>query len=245
MNNFIKPNWPAPERVHACSTTREGGFSQNRYASLNLAVHVEDEFMMVARNRALLREQLQLPAEPLWLNQVHGTTVVQADQQYMQVTADAAYTHSPNVICAVLAADCLPVLLCDKDATCVAAVHAGWRGLAAGIIEKTIDTLQVPGEQLLAWLGPAIGPSMFEVGRELMQQFVAMDPHATKAFKPAAVKNKWLADIYVLARQRLAQRNVTAVYGGEYCTYSEAELFYSYRRDKQKTGRMGSLIWLE
>jgi YfiH family protein len=243
MIEIITPQWPAPLQVKAFTTTRKGGFSQAEFSSLNLADDKGDEKTAVARNRALLREQLLMPAEPLWLTQVHGTTVVPAEQHEPGVTADAAYTRKTNVVCAVTTADCLPLLICDKAGTCVAAVHAGWKGLAAGVIEATLKTLQIPGNQLLVWLGPAMGPQAFEVREDVLQQFVAADPQAIQAFKPISA-DQWLVDIYLLAKQRLANYNVTAVYGGKYCTYTDAKRFYSFRRDN-KTGRMASLIWLQ
>lgn len=275
--------WPAPATIKAYTTTREGGVSQPPFASFNLGEHVGDDPMAVQRNRGLLRQQLQLPGEPLWLEQVHGTRVVCADHaNYADhvdhvdhvdrlrhandnsrssdnaekaltkdpqrisnpldlVVADAAYTHQPNVVCAVLTADCLPVLLCARRGNSVAAVHAGWRGLVAGVIEHTVQALQIPGSELLAWLGPAIGPTMFEVGEEVQAQFVAVDDQAQAAFT-ATTNNRWLADIYLLARQRLQRCGVTAIYGGDYCTYSQQQTFFSYRRDRQ-TGRMASVIW--
>lgn len=241
----ITPNWPAPKTIKAYSTTRKGGFSEGIYASLNLGLHVDDDLDTVKRNRSLLQTELHLPTEPVWINQVHGIYVLQADQtsSLSDKTADASYTRQSNIVCTVLTADCLPILLCDHNASCVAAIHAGWRGLAAGVIEQTIKTMHIPGSELLAWLGPAIGPEAFEVGDEVKQQFCAVDPAAECTFKPSK-NNRWLADIYSLAKQRLVQCGVTAVYGGEYCTYSDTERFFSYRRDG-KTGRMASMIWIE
>ena len=189
-----------------------------------------------------MAEQLQLPAEPIWLNQVHGIEAVQADTAQRSVTADAAYTRQPNTVCTILTADCLPLLICDKNATCVAAIHAGWKGLAAGVIEATLKNIGIPGENLLVWLGPAIGPNVFEVGDEVRKQFIAHDPAAKQAFK-INENNRWLADIYLLAKQRLAHYHVNEIYGGDFCTYSDKEFFFSYRRDHQ-TGRMASLIWI-
>lgn len=243
MINTITPNWPAPKRVKAFTTTRNGGFSQGDCASFNLAYDKGEAKNIIDQNRTLLRDELRLPAEPLWLTQIHSTIAVQADQCKSPVTADAAYTRNADVVCSVLTADCLPLLICDKKATCVAAAHAGWKGLAAGVIEATLEALQIPGEQLLVWLGPAMGPQAFVVREDVLQQFVAADPQAIQAFKPISAE-QWLADIYLLAKQRLAHYNVTAIYGGEYCTYTDAQRFYSFRRDKN-TGRMASLIWLQ
>jgi polyphenol oxidase len=186
---------------------------------------------------------MQLPSDPVWINQVHGVAVAQADIVTSLITADASFTTKPNIVCAVLTADCLPVFFCNKNATHVAIAHAGWRGLADGVIEETIKVLKIPGDELLVWLGPAIGPQAFEVGEEVLQQFCAVDPQAAIAFKPSS-NNRWLGDMYLLAKQRLQKYGVTAIHGGDLCTYSDSEKFFSYRRDGQ-TGRMASSIWLE
>ncbi len=241
--NFLWPDWPTPAHVHAVCTTRAGGVSQVPYASLNLGDHVGDAASAVIENRARLRSVLKLPAEPRWLQQVHGHCVVDAAAQPRPCQADAAYTDQPGVVCAVLTADCLPLLLCDRAGTRVAAVHAGWRGLANGVIERTLEGFAVSGSELMAWLGPAIGPQAFEVGDEVRAEFVAHDAAAAAAFQPARAGH-WYADLYMLARQRLAARAVRAVYGGNCCTYTDATRFFSYRRDGS-TGRMASLIWLE
>lgn len=241
MLNVIKPDWPAPSHVQAFTTTRQGGISQGLYAALNLGLHVNDQTEHVLANRALLRKQL--PSEPVWLEQVHGTTVVPAQIYPIPPIADAVYSHSPQQVCAVQTADCLPLLLCDQAGTHVAAVHAGWRGLAAGIIEQTLAVFADP-QQLLAWLGPAIGPNAFEVGAEVREQFIDAAPEAIAAFRPSPRAGHWFADLYQLARQRLRRHGVTQIFGGIYCTYTERELFYSYRRDGAHTGRMASLIWL-
>lgn len=236
--DMILPDWPAPPGVHACATTRDGGVSLGPYASLNLGDHVGDDPVAVAENRARLCRELALPAEPLWLTQVHGVTVTEGQGG----CADASVAFGPGTICTVMTADCLPLLLCDRAGMRVAAVHAGWRGLLAGVIEAAVTRLGVPGTELLVWLGPAIGPDAFEVGEEVRAAFVAQDETAAAVFTPSPA-GRWLADIYALARQRLARCGVTAVYGGELCTYSDAQRFYSYRRDGV-TGRMASLIWL-
>jgi YfiH family protein len=239
---FITPAWPAPERVRAAVTTRGGGVSLPPYDSLNLGDHVGDDPAAVAENRRRLIEELGLPAEPHWLNQVHGTCALDAAMLGTGCEADAAHAALPGVVCAVLTADCLPVLLCNSNGTQVAAVHAGWRGLLNGVIEQCIAGMGGEGE-LLAWLGPAIGPHAFEVGEEVRAAFVGANPAAEAAFAPSA-GGRWLADIYTLARQRLHRAGVDAIYGGEHCTFSEPERFYSYRRDG-RTGRMASLIWFE
>lgn len=241
---LITPDWPAPPGVRALCTTRHGGVSAAPWDSLNLGDHVGDSPTAVAENRRRLGELL--PAEPVWLNQVHGTTCLTLpDTRHAPnppPVADAACTRDPGVVCAVLTADCLPLLLCDAAGSVVAAAHAGWRGLAAGIIEATVTAMQLPGARLLAWLGPAIGPDSFEVGDEVRATFVAHDPAAAAAFTPRP-GGKWHGDLYRLARQRLAATGVTAVHGGKACTLRDADRYYSYRRDGV-TGRMASLIWI-
>ena len=239
-HDWIVPDWPAPPGVRALSTTRTGGVSTGPYASLNLAGHVGDDPASVAANRTRLRERLQLPAEPAWLEQVHGTGIVDLDAE-APGPADGAFASRPGRVCVVMTADCLPLLLCSRDGNRVAAVHAGWRGLAAGVIEAALDRLACPGEALLAWLGPAIGPGAFAVGEEVREVFTRHDARAAQAFQRR--DDGLYADLYTLARQRLAARGVTAVHGGGRCTWSEPEQFYSYRRDGA-TGRMASLIWL-
>ena len=239
---LLFPTWPAPAKVNAAVTTRTGGVSLPPYDSFNLGDHVGDDPQAVAENRRRLAEALKLPTEPRWLKQVHGTCVADASSCTKGCEADAAYTEKGGEVCVVLTADCLPLLLCDRSATRVAAVHAGWRGLLEGVIEQTVSALG-PGDELLAWLGPAIGPQAFEVGSEVREAFVVEDAAAKDAFISTQA-GRYLADIYALARQRLHRVGVNAVYGGEHCTYSEPERFYSYRRDGV-TGRMASLIWLE
>ncbi len=240
--DWIIPDWPAPQRVRACSTSRSGGVSGPPYDSLNLADHVGDDIVKVAENRARLKQALDLPAEPVWLTQVHGACVVDAASIHGTPEADGSYTRETGVACAVLTADCLPLLLCDQQGTHVAAVHVGWRGLAAGVIEAALQHLG-DTRQLMAWLGPAIGANSFEVGNEVRETFVSHDPAAQHAFRPSPA-GRWLADLYYLARQRLNAQDVTRIYGGGWCTDSEAQRFYSYRRDGV-TGRMATLIWIK
>jgi YfiH family protein len=240
IDNCIVPEWNAPANVRALVTTRSGGVSVGAYGSLNLGDHVGDDPLAVARNRALLRGLL--PAEPVWLQQVHGLAVVDADRAAGTPQGDASVSHRPGTVCAVLTADCLPVLLCDVDGTAVGAAHAGWRGLAGGMIEAAVAAMGVAPGRLMAWLGPAIGPQAFEVGGEVREIFMAHDPAAAAAFAPHG-QGKWLADIYSLARQRLASLGVQRIAGGGLCTFQDRERFYSYRRDGT-TGRMASLIWL-
>ncbi len=236
---MIQPDWPVPPNVRSLMTTRQGGVSGAPWASFNLGDHVGDDPAHVAANRARLREQL--PAEPGWLKQVHSARVVELGRD-VNPEADASFTREAGQVCAVLTADCLPVLFCDRAGSVVAAAHAGWRGLARGVLEATVAAMAAEPRQILAWMGAAIGPQAFEVGDEVREAFIGCHAEAAAAFVPQA-PGKWLADIYQLARIRLACAGVRAVYGGGRCTYSEAESFYSYRRDGV-TGRMASLIWL-
>lgn len=239
---LIIPDWPAPANVNALQTTRGGGFSQAPYDSLNFGDYVGDDAMAVAKNRQCLK----LPSEPLWLEQVHGVEVVVAEQAQCLPKADATISFHPGAVCAVMTADCLPVLLCDHAATVVAAVHAGWRGLAEGVIETSVAAMKAAPDGLMAWLGPAIGPQAFEVGDEVRDAFMAHHPDAHAAFTPLPASgegSKYLADMYLLARQRLNALGITAIYGGGLCTYTDSERFFSFRRDNM-TGRMATLIWL-
>lgn len=238
-DNWLTPEWPAPDNVFAVTTLRTGGFSEGAYQSLNPALHVGDDPESVMRNRARISTMLDLPAEPVWLEQVHGNTVINAAHVDGLCAADASFTDEAGVVCAVLTADCLPVLLCSKDGLSVAAVHAGWRGLLDGVITNTVKVLQ--GKDLLVWLGPAIGPAAFEVGAEVREAFLAKSTYFEAAFTESH-DGKWLADIYTLACIDLASVGINQVYGGGFCTVTDADRFYSFRRDKQ-TGRMASLIW--
>ena len=239
--SWIVPDWPVPARVRALITTRQGGGSSGPYASMNLGLRVNDDPAVVAANRRLLTRFL--PAEPRWLDQVHGTAVVAAETINGAVEADAAIARSPGCVGVVMVADCLPILFADRTGGAVAVAHAGWRGLAGGVVENTVRALGVPPQRLLAYLGPAIGPSAFEVGGEVRDAFIAIDPAADYAFHPHK-PDKWLADLFVLARQRLAAAGVVDVHGGGLCTYSDPARFFSHRRDKV-SGRMAALIWLE
>ncbi len=236
----IIPDWPAPANVKALQTTRKGGASAAPYASFNLGSHVGDNPLLVNRNRMLLAHLM--PSEPVWLNQVHGVAVADAGHAGCLPQADASISAHPGAVCVVMTADCLPVLLCDDKGSVVGAAHAGWRGLCDGVIEQTVHAMQVPAATLMAWLGPAIGPAAFEVGAEVRAAFIAKQPQAAAAFVPGA-EGKWMADIYQLARLRLNALGITRIYGGELCTFSDAQRFYSYRRDGA-TGRMGTFIWL-
>lgn len=237
---WIVPDWPAPASVRAFVTTRAGGVSEGPYASMNLGAASGDAPSSVARNRAILASHM--PAEPHWLRQVHGNDVAEPGRE-LAATADAAVTRRPGIACAVLTADCLPVFLCDEAGAAVGMAHAGWRGLAAGVIERAVERMGVEGARVMAWLGPAIGPQAFEVGGEVRAAFVSHDPVAAVAFREKE-GGKFLADLYVLARQRLAAAGVKQVSGGAFCTWTETGRFFSYRRQRQ-SGRMASVIWRE
>lgn len=241
MPAWFEPDWARPASVGALSTTRQGGLSLSPWSSFNLGTHVGDDPAHVAANRAQLRAAL--PAEPAWLNQVHGVTVVDAATVQGVPDADASVSRRPGAVCVVMTADCLPVLFCDRAGTVVAAAHAGWRGLHAGVLEETLAAMQVDPAQVLAWIGPAIGPRAFEVGSEVRAAFLDVQPQAEAAFVPSVAPGKWLADLPALARLRLNAAGVCAVAGGNLCTHDEPERFFSYRRDGQ-TGRLASLIWL-
>ena len=238
---LLRPDWPAPGPVRAAMTTRAGGVSTGPYESLNLGTGGDDP-ARVAENRRRLREALQLPGEPRWLRQVHGPKVVRAAGD--ETEADASFTTAPGVVCVAQAADCLPVLFCDDAGSVVAAAHAGWRGLAAGVLEATVRALPVKPTALMAWLGAAIGPQSFEVGAEVRGAFVTVDAKATAAFAPGPAPGKYFADLYVLARRRLAAAGVTRVFGGGLDTLLERERFFSFRRDGS-CGRMAALVWIE
>ncbi|MBN9123592.1 MAG: hypothetical protein BGO99_04765 [Nitrosospira sp. 56-18] len=248
MRDWIMPQWPAPGNVRALFTTRNGGVGRDPYATFNLGDHVGDDPQIVSRNRLLLREIL--PSEPMWLKQVHGRRVLNADHDDCSIPchADASFSSRPGSVCAVMAADCLPILICDRAGTLVGAIHAGWRGLATGVIEQAISEMRESSHAdlcLMAWLGPAIGPDHFEVGDEVREAFVARDPLSARAFRRhgAAQTPKWLADLFLLARLSLNRAGITEIHGGNECTFSNPEKFFSYRRDGQ-TGRMAGLIWL-
>lgn len=241
--SWLQPDWPAPRPVRAASTLRTGGVSNAPFDSFNLALHVADDPHAVRENRKRLCDALQLPSEPCWLEQVHGSSVIEAGDCATPPKADACIARGANQVCVVMTADCLPVLFCSRDGDRVAAAHAGWRGLAGGILDSTVSSLGLPGAELMAWLGPAIGPRAFEVGDEVRIAFTSRDAAAASAFTPNAT-GRWLADLYQLARLELRRLGVHAVYGGGACTFNEEARFFSYRRDG-KTGRMASLIWIE
>jgi len=242
-HGWLVPDWPAPARVRAFVTTRAGGVSEGEHASMNLGLSSGDRAEHVERNRAIVRAEL--PADPRYIRQVHGIDVadIDAPAPTAAITADGAVTGSPGTVATVLTADCMPLLLAARVGTRVGAVHAGWRGMAAGVIESAIDAMRVEGPEILAWMGPTIGPDAFEVGPEVREAFVARDARAAEAFR-AHTPGKFMADLYRLARQRLAARGVRAVYGGGFCTFHERDRYFSYRR-VQKSGRMGAFIWVE
>lgn len=247
--DFLLPDWPAPAHVHALSTSRglaqhpTFGCSTGIYAGFNLGTHVGDQPALVSANRKLLQQYCGLSQEPAWLNQIHGTRVLDLDHWQGQLSdADASVTTQERIAAVVMTADCLPVLFCDTNGSRVAAAHAGWRGLCDGVLEATLQHFTDPAA-VLAWLGPAIGPANFEVGAEVRAAFLAKNPLAAEAFTPSQNAGKYLADIYQLARQRLQAAGVTQIYGGQYCTVADPQQFFSYRRDGQ-TGRQASLIWL-
>lgn len=250
--DWIVPAWPAPPQVRALITTRAGGISTGQYASLNLGLSTGDDPLAVRANRERLRAAL--PAAPFWLTQMHGARVVEADADVKRPDvdvklderpeADAAIARKPGIVCAILVADCLPVLITDRAGTMVAAAHAGWRGLAAGVIENTVGALTGHGAaaaDLVAYLGPGIGPRAFEVGDDVYQAYVSRDAAAAAAFTRTR-HDKWLANLFLLARRALERAGVAQVHGGDVCTFSDPERFFSYRRERV-TGRMGAFIW--
>lgn len=267
MFDKIIPNWPVPAQVKALTTcrsllstntafsltTERKGENLGNYVGFNLALHVGDNPAIVLANRQILKQEAKLPNEPVWLNQVHGIEAIEVKNNEVKKNsasmitppdADASFTFEPNQVCAVLTGDCLPILFCDKAGTRVAAVHAGWRGLAAGVVEEAVQKLDCPASQLLAWFGPAIGPEAFEVKEDVLQAFE--NNHDASCFIPTA-NGTWLANIYQLARYRLERLGVTDIFGGEYCTYTDTEQFYSARRSNKmgrQTGRIATLIWL-
>ena len=241
IKHWLVPDWPAPANIHAATTLRTGGVSRGTFSSLNPATHVSDDNERVRQNRQIIRAMLALPAEPVWLAQIHSNRAVKAVKTALLEQADASYTNESGVVCAVMTADCLPLLICSTDGAQIAAIHAGWRGLLSGVITNTVVAMQQ--QDFLVWLGPAIGPDCFEVGPEVREAFLEKSVTFNDAFKRQG-NGKWLADIYQLARIELAALGIVNVYGGTHCTFTEHERFYSYRRESQ-TGRMATLIWRE
>ena len=238
---LIKPDWPAPANIHGFTTTRNGGFSQGPWDSLNLGSSCGDDPRHVEKNRQFLSDLL--PSEPRWLRQVHGASVVGWDKANIPGTeADAIVGKQSGQVCAVLTADCLPVLFCNEAGTHIAAAHAGWRGLAAGVLEATVLAMECKPADLMAWMGPAIGPRVYEVGKDVYDAFTNLNIENCIAFQP--YRDRWLADIYQLARMALTNIGITQISGGQHCTFEEKGRFFSYRRDGE-TGRMASVVWLE
>lgn len=242
MDTLIHPDWPAPENIKAISTTRIGGFSSPPYDALNLAQHVDDTPDTVHKNRLHLCEIAELPESPRWLSQTHESYVLNSHDWQPDVQADAMISTSINHVCTIMTADCLPILLCAQQGNTVASIHAGWRGLAAGVIEQTVNKFNCSPQNIMAWLGPAIGPTQFEVGKDVYQIFTRDCPRAEQAFQQTD-SSHYLANIYSLARQRLNKLGITAIYGGDCCTVTDEQQFFSYRRDGI-TGRMASMIWI-
>ncbi|GLR00148.1 peptidoglycan editing factor PgeF [Dyella mobilis] len=247
MNDaWIFPDWPAPGRVHAAVTTRDGpGVSQPPFERFNLGSRSGEDVRTVHSNRSALRQSLGLPAEPRWLRQVHGTAVADLGPlpSPEEPEADAAVSHLPGTVLVILTADCLPVLFCSQDGSTIGAAHAGWRGLAAGVLEDTVEQMQRPPASLMAWLGPCIGGPSYEVGEEVRKAFVVHDAAAAEAFE-ATRPGHWLCDLASLARQRLRAAGVTSIHGGGFDTHADAR-FYSYRREGARSGRFASLIWTD
>jgi polyphenol oxidase len=229
--NYLLPDWPAPTHVKAYTTVRSSWGAR-------------DSHPKEATSTEQLKALFKLPDNPIWIRQTHSSIAIEATPKQNDIEADASFTLMPNHVCAVLTADCLPILICNRQGTFVAAIHAGWRGLARGVIEATIKHAPLPLNELQIWLGPAIGPSKFEVGADVYDAFTRNHPDSSLAFQPLK-PDKWLADLYKLARMRLNILGITSIYGGNFCTYTQEELFYSYRRDQGKTGRMASLIWIQ
>ncbi len=241
-NPFLTADWAAPNHIKTLISTRQGGVSVPPYQSMNLGLHVGDDVEHVQQNRAMVAQQTGLPV--CYLNQVHGRVVVNAQEALnLNMDADASIDRSGKVACGIMTADCLPVLFTDTEGTVVGAAHAGWRGLAGGVLEATVEKMAVPPKNILAFLGPAIGPDAFEVGQDVKDAFCQQTVEASRFFIPINEK-QYLADIYGLARLRLNQMGLEQISGGEYCTVLQRDLFFSYRRDGGQTGRMLSAIWI-
>lgn len=238
--DHLVPDWPVPVSVKALVTTRAGGVSRAPYDTLNLGIAVGDDPEYVSENRARFRALL--PAEPRWLRQVHGIRVVDAATITTIVEADGSHTTAPGVVCVVQMADCMPVLFADRAGTRVAAAHAGWRGLAGGVLDEAVRALDTDPAELIAWMGPAIGPTAFEVGDDVRDAFLASSPEYHAAFVPHA-PGKWLADLFLLGKQRLLALGIGAIHGGGLCTVTDSRRFFSHRRDRI-SGRMAAAIWL-
>ncbi len=244
MNSYIIPNWPAPKNIRAYTSTRLDGFSGSPYDSFNLSLATGDAKESVLKNRQKLYRDLDIKGEPFWLQQEHSNIILATTNNILPCppTADASFTRKINDVCIVLTADCVPILLCDNQGTMVAAVHAGWKGIVQGIIENSIGALGVNPSQLLAWLGPAIGPHAFQVGPEMVDIFHQKFLNCRPAFRKVGAS--YFGDLYQLATHCLKMAGVQNIYGGEFCTFSQKDIFYSHRRDGKKSGRIASMIWL-
>jgi YfiH family protein len=240
VNDWLIPDWPAPAGIKSCVTTRSGGVSLAPFDSFNLGDHVDDRPEAVAANRLRLTSHLGI--QPAWLKQVHGVAVAQADPSQV-LEADASWTATPGIACTIMTADCLPALFCNRAGTRVAAAHAGWRGLAAGVLEAAADSMDTAPQDILVWLGPAIGQPSFEVGAEVREAFIAAHPQTAQAFIPSLNPGRFMADIYALARLRLAAQGIDAVYGGGLDTFTDSR-FFSFRRNA-RNGRFASLVWID
>lgn len=246
MLELIFPSWDAPQNIRAFTTTRKGGISLPPFEGLNVGDHVGDNLEAVLKNRQLIEKKCQLPQAPIYLQQTHSTKVLTLPlNSTSNLNADAVYTQTKNQICTVMTADCLPLLICNRKGSEVAVVHAGWRGLCEGVIENTLKNFQSSPQDLMVWLAPAISQQAFQVGKEVRAAFIEKDPNAHLAFKKDPLKSdKYYADLYHLARLRLERFGLSQIFGGDYCTFSDPEHFYSYRREGQ-TGRMATMIWFE
>ncbi len=246
INNYIKPTWPAPKNVKAYTTIRTGGVSTTPYASFNFSLLTGDDEKNVLANRNKLRQELNLPEEPFWLKQEHTDIAIciEKNTKPTPVVADASFTQTAGSVCVVTTADCVPILLCDQAGSIVAAIHAGWKGIANGIIANCIKAMNIDPTRLLAWLGPAIGPKAFAVKQDTREIFCKQLSECASAFVKNENDDAFLANIYSLASIYLKKAGVTKIYGGDYCTFTQKELFFSYRRDGEKSGRMANLIWL-
>ena len=241
---YLLADWPAPANVKALVTTRRDGFSSGVFNSFNMGIYSGDDPETVTKNRRQLTVDWQTEHPPQWLKQVHGVDVIEARHGQPEQEADAMFTRKPGMMCTALTADCLPVLFCDRSGSVVASAHAGWKGLLAGVLENTVKAMEVAGGDILVWLGPAISQKNFEVGPEVREKFMVVNPKAAEAFVPGE-GDRWFADIYQLARQRLEAISITGIYGGDFCSVDQDDLFYSYRRDGKASGRMASVIWFE
>ncbi|OED41266.1 multi-copper polyphenol oxidoreductase [Endozoicomonas sp. (ex Bugula neritina AB1)] len=242
--SYCLADWPAPANIKAFTTTCIGGFSTGAFSGFNMGLYSGDDQKVVQQNRQQLMDDWGLAGKPQWLKQIHGVDVVHSRLNGQEQEADACFSTEAGVASAVLTADCLPVLFCNQKGTVVGAAHAGWKGMVSGVLEATVRAMQVPATEIMAWMGPAIGPDNFEVGPEVREQFLNILPEAEQAFKPG-VRDRWFGNLYLLARLRLQKLGITGIYGGDFCTIDQSDKFFSYRRDGKQSGRMASVIWME